>query len=69
MRNKRHRHMNASVTNTERNVAPRIVDVNEESTVDTRTISISGITASSSDGIGRQMSQRTINRPRTNDNL
>jgi hypothetical protein len=68
MRNKRHRDMNASVTNTDRNVTPRIVDVTDEATVDTRTMSISGITASS-DGIGSQMSQRTINRPRTNNNL
>jgi hypothetical protein len=53
LRAKRNCEMNASAVTVKRNVIPRVTD---ESTIDTRSMTISAITADT--GIGSQMSQR-----------
>jgi hypothetical protein len=57
LRAKRNRELNTS--SIERNANPRINEVSDTSTIDSRSMSISGITSNSeSTGIGTQMSQR-----------
>jgi hypothetical protein len=65
LRAKRNREMNSSSISTDtRNVLPRVSDVSDTSTIDSRSMNISTITSSQSNGIGSQMSQRQI--PRNN---
>jgi hypothetical protein len=76
LRAKRNRDMNSSSMTTDRNVIQRVeyIDVTDASTGDTasnRSMSVSGITATSnstteSSGIGSQMSQRSTSRNRNN---
>jgi hypothetical protein len=64
LRSKRNREMNSSSITTEnRNVNPRITEVSDTSTIESRSMNISGITSSQSSGLGSQMSQR---QPRNN---
>jgi hypothetical protein len=64
LRAKRNRDMNTS--SIKRNVNPRINEVSDSSTIDTRSMAVSVITSiSDSTGIGTQMSQR----PNRNNNL
>jgi hypothetical protein len=57
LRAKRNRDLNTS--SIERNVNPRVNEISDASTLDTRSLSISGITANTeSTGISTQMSQR-----------
>jgi hypothetical protein len=64
LRSKRNREMNSSSITTEnRNVTPRITEVSDTSTIESRSMNISGITSFQSSGLGSQMSQR---QPRNN---
>jgi hypothetical protein len=70
LRAKRNREMNASVVTMDRNVAQRVIEVTDESTADTRSMAVSGITANTdTGGIGTQMSQRPNPRHRNNNTL
>jgi hypothetical protein len=65
LRAKRNREMNSSSISTDtRNVLPRVSEVSDTSTIDSRSMNISTITSSQSSGIGTQMSQRPT--PRNN---
>jgi hypothetical protein len=67
LRAKRNREMNTSAINVDRNVAQRTNEITDDSTLETRSMTVSGITADT--GIGSQMSQRQNPRSRNNNTL